>query len=243
MGRKGPSKHVKRHESPIFWPVHRKEKVWAVKTSAGPHEFKFSIPLIVVLRDVLRKVKTSKEAKMITKQGKVTIDGIARKNERFPVGLMDVVEVQDTEEAFRVIPNQNGRLILHPIKKNETRFKLCRINGITTEKKGFNQLNLHDGRNLSLKEGKSNFSLHDVIKLNLEKNEIADHVAFKPGVKAIIIGGRSQGKYGDITGLGSELGKKRTATIRTERGEVRTLIKYFFAVGSDTPMISLPGGN
>jgi len=29
MGRKGPSKHVKRHKSPSFWPVNRKEKVWA----------------------------------------------------------------------------------------------------------------------------------------------------------------------------------------------------------------------
>ncbi len=45
------------------------------------------------------------------------------------------------------------------------------------------------------------------------------------------------------TGLiGQEPGKKRTATIRTpENDDVRTLASYVFAVGTETPIISLPG--
>jgi ribosomal protein S4E len=43
--------------------------------------------------------------------------------------------------------------------------------------------------------------------------------------------------------FGTEPGKKKTATIRTPENEnVRTLSMYIFAVGTDTPIISLPGG-
>ncbi len=42
--------------------------------------------------------------------------------------------------------------------------------------------------------------------------------------------------------MGQEPGKKRTATIRTpENDDVRTLANYVFAVGTEVPIISLPG--
>jgi ribosomal protein S4E len=74
------------------------------------------------------------------------------------------------------------------------------------------------------------------------EQEIIDHISFKPGVRVIITGGRSQGQYGILLELGKEPGKKRTATIRTpENDDVRTLASYVFAVGTETPLISLPG--
>jgi hypothetical protein len=45
----------------------------------------------MLLRDILKYATTGKEAKMIVKQGKVKVDGKTRFDERFPVGLMDVV--------------------------------------------------------------------------------------------------------------------------------------------------------
>ncbi|RLI07425.1 30S ribosomal protein S4e [Candidatus Bathyarchaeota archaeon] len=244
MGKKGPSRHLKRELSPKFWPIHRKEHVWAVKTSPGPHPFRESLPLLVVVRDILGYAETGKEAKMLIKQGKVLVDGKPRKDERYPVGVMDVVELPDAKQLFRVLPARGGRMKLHPIKGGEAGFKLCRILGKTTVNGGRIQLNLHDGRNIIVADGEDLYKVNDVLQLKVPEQEVLSHIRFEQGVQAVITGGRSQGRHGVVIGVGSEPGRKRTATIRTADGEdVRTLAKYIFAVGSDKPLISLPGGS
>ena len=240
MGKKGPSKHMKREKSPKFWPIHRKEKKWSVRPKPVSHKTQVTMPLTVVIRDSLKFANTAKEAKLIINQGKVIVDGKTRLYERYSIGLMDVLELPDADIRYRVLPQHGGRFILHPIPKEEASFKLCRIVGKTSVKNGLTQLNLHDGRNILI--DKDEYDVGDVIKLDIPRQEITDHIAFKPGVRAIITGGRSQGKKGILMELGSEPGKKKTATIRTpENEDVRTLAGYVFIVGKETPLISLPG--
>jgi len=240
MGKKGPTRHMKRQMSPTFWPIHRKGAVWSVRPSPGPHPSKVSTPLTVVIRDFLGLAETAKEAKRIINEGKVKVDGKTRRNERYSIGLMDVLEIPEADQRYRVLPAHGGRFVLHPISKAETDYKLCRIVGKTTIKGGKTQLNLHDGRNVLTEEG--SYDVGDIVKLDVVGQEITDHIGFKPGVRVIITGGRSQGQFGILMDLGPEPGKKRTATIRTpENDDVRTLASYVFAVGTETPMISLPG--
>jgi small subunit ribosomal protein S4e len=240
MGKKGPTRHMKREMSPKFWPIHRKEDVWSVRPSPGPHSSKVSTPLTVVIRDFLGFAETAKEAKRIINEGMVKVDGRIRRNERYSIGLMDVLELPEADQRYRVLPAHGGRFILHPISKAETEYKLCRILGKTTVKRGKTQLNLHDGRNVLI-EGES-YDVGDIVKLDVVGQEITDHISFKPGVRVIITGGRSQGQYGILIDLGPEPGNKKTATIRTpDDDDVRTLASYVFAVGTETSMISLPG--
>lgn len=244
MGRKGPVRHLKRERSPRFWPIHRKERVWAIKTGPGPHALRESMPILVVIRDLLGYAATGKEAKALIKQGKVLVDGMPRKDERYPVGIMDIVELPDAKQRFRVLPARGGRLKLHPIKGGEAGFKLCRIVGKTTVRGGGTQLNLHDGRNVPLPEGEDGYRVNDVLQLGIPGQGILGHIRFAQGINAMVTGGRSQGRHGIVTGLGSEPGSKRTATIQTAGGEeVRTLARYVFAVGSGELMISLPEGS
>lgn len=243
MGKKGPTRHLKREMAPPFWPVPRKEKVWAVRTRPGPHGLGVSMPLLVVVRDILGYAETAKEAGKIIEQGKVLVDRKPRKEDGFAVGLMDVIELPDAEKRFRVLPEHGGRIVLHPISADESGFKLCRIVGKTTVKNGATQLNLHDGKSVLLEEGGDEYAVNDTLKIAVPDQEIVEHVSLKPGCRVVIIGGRSQGRYGILMSLGSEPGKKRTATIRTPDNEdVRTLAEYVFAVGAETSMISLPGG-
>ena len=244
MGKKGPSRHLKREMSPKFWPIHRKEKVWAVRSSPGAHSARVSTPLLVAIRDFLGLAETAKEARMVINQGKVSVDGKVRRDERFPIGLMDVLELPDADQRYRVLPEHGGRFTLHPISREEAGFKLCSIVDKTTVRGGATQLNLHDGRNILLTESGETYDVNDILKLGIPDQEIMGHIAFKPGVRVIITGGRSQGQSGILIGLGSEPGDKRTATIRTPGNEdVRTLASYVFAVGTETPLISLPGGD
>ena len=233
---------MKRAMSPTFWPIHRKEYTWAVKPNPGAHGTKVSTPLLVLVRDFLGYAETAKEARRLVNEGKVVVDGKERTDSRYPVGLMDVVDVPDAEQSYRILPRHGGRFVLHPISKAESEYKLCRITGKTTVNKGVTQLNLHDGRNILLKGGES-YAVNDIVRLEVPGQEITDHIEFKPGIRVIITGGRSQGTKGILIGLGTEPGVKRTATVRTEANEdVRTLSKYVFGVGTDAPIISLPEG-
>ncbi len=240
MGRKGPTRHMKRQQSPTFWSLHRKESVWAVKTSPGPHNFSTSMPISVVLRDILAYTTTGREAKMIVKQGKIKVDGKPRLNERFPIGLMDIISLPDANENYRLLPAKGGRLTLHQIKGDEISFKLCRITGKTTLRNNVVQLQLHDGRTINISKEKT-YNVNDVLKIKVPSQEIVEHIAFKDQLLIIITGGRSQGETGIIIGLGDEPGWKKTATIRTKEGtDIRTLTKYVFPLGTSQPLISLP---
>jgi small subunit ribosomal protein S4e len=243
MGKKGPDKHLKRHQSPAFWPIHRKSGAWATKTRAGPHSLNTSMPLNVLIRDELKYAKTARESKYLVKQGNVIVDGKPRLDEKFPVGLMDVVTLPAAKENLRVLPDKNGKLRLQPITEEEAKFKLVRLTGKSTLPGNRTQLNFHDGQNLIVSTGADKYGVNDVIKLKVPEKEILDHVEFKEMQLSIITGGRSQGTQGMITGLGPEPGWKKTCTVRTTEGvDIRTLARYVFVVGSKEPLITLYDG-
>ena len=241
---KGPAHHMKRELSPSFWPIHRKRHVWAVKTSPGPQPANQSLPLVVVVRDLLGHAETGREAKMLIKQGKILVDGTPRRDEGVPIGVMDVLEIPDAKETFRVLPARGGRLKLHPIRGDEKGFKLCRITGKTSLKGGKTQLNLHDGRNILSPEGEEPHDVGDVLRLKIPEQEMVDSVKFETGALAIVTGGRSKGTLGSLAEIGSEPGDKRIVALRTREGEeVRTLARYVFVVGRGEPLVSLAGGS
>jgi small subunit ribosomal protein S4e len=240
MGRKGPSRHLKRQQAPTFWTMKRKAAIWSINTNSGPHNFDTSIPVTVLLRDMLGYVTTRREASLISSKGKIKIDGKPRLDDKFPVGLMDVISLPEAGESYRILPGKGGRLLLHQIKGEETSFKLCRIVGKTILRNSVTQLHLHDGRTLVAPEG-STYKVNDVLKIKIPAQEIMDHITFKDQLQIIITGGRSQGETGMIIGFGDEPGWKKTATVRTPRGEdIRTLTKYVFPIGTTESLISLP---
>jgi small subunit ribosomal protein S4e len=189
---------------------------------------------------MLKYALTSKEAKRIIKEGKFLVDGKVRLDEKFPVGIMDIIQLLDTSENFRLLPDHKGTLKLHTISQEESTFKLCRINGKTSISKGKTQLNLHDGKNIIIPTEEDNYRINDVLKINIPEKEILDHIVFKEMTNCILIGGRSQGIIGIITKIGQEPGWKKIVDIRTVDGEnIRTLAKYVFVVGRNEPLISL----
>ena len=243
MGRKGPDKHLKRHQSPAFWPIERKEGVWATKPKPGPHSQGASMPLSILIRDELKYAKTARESKYLVKLGKILVDGKPRLDQRFPVGLMDTVTIPDTGEHFRVLPDHNGKLRLQPVSEDEAKFKLVRITGKKTLQGRRTQLNFHDGQNLIVPAEADSYKVNDVIKLKVPEKETLEHIEFKEMQQIIVTGGRSQGAQGVMTGLGPEPGWKKTCTIRTTQGEdIRTLLGYVFVVGSKQPVITLNKG-
>ncbi len=180
--------------SPAFWPIHRKGGKWAVRPSSGPHSLKTSIPTKVLLRDQFKYATTAREAKSLIKNGKMLIDGKVRKDDRFPVGLMDVIHIPDTKEYFRVLPDHGGKLRYLAITAEEAQFKLCRIIGKTSLKAGKTQLNAVCGKGseresrLFLQE-QANSAVHGV-DLQSDHGVIGD-CHFSPTLTSRIRGGHN----------------------------------------------------
>jgi len=249
LGKKGESTGLKRKPAPRFWPIHRKEFVWVVKPSPGPHSLESCLPLTIILRDILGFAKTRKEAKTIVSQGKMYVDGKVRREDDFPAGLMDVISMPDVDKHFRILPSKKG-LMLHPITKEEASFKLCRIENKTTVKNGHVQLNLHDGSNILVKVADPKnpqedvYETFDTVKINLPDRQILEHIKLKEKGSVIITGGKNIGKYGRVVTIESVKGKKRRnalVVIEDEKGNrYQTTLNFVFAIGEEQPLISVP---
>lgn len=246
MGRKGGSKHLKRLKAPDFWPIHTKRFTWAAKPKPGPHPRTRSIPLSMVLRDILHYAKTRHEAKATIAKGAAKVDGKIRKDDRYPVGLMDVVEIPDARSVFRVIPFPAKGLSLLKITKDEGGFKLCQINRKTSDKGRRLQLNLSDGRNLVLQQeatspGES-YATRDTVQLAVPSQKILGHIRFAEGKYGLVVAGRNIGRHGKIVGVEKAATSRRAAVkIQDADGQTfQTVVDYVYAIGDDKPIIKLP---
>lgn len=252
MGRKGVPTGLKRKPAPRFWPIHRKEYVWVVKPSPGPHSLENCLPLTLILRDILKFAKTRKEAKTIVLQGKVSVDGKVRREDNFPVGLMDTISIPDVEKFFRVISSSKG-LSLHPISRKESDFKLCRIENKTVIRNGNVQLHLHDGSTILVEVADpenpqgATYKPLETLKVSLPERKILEKIEIEEKVHAIITGGKNIGRHGKTVTIEETEGRKRRkalVTIEDETGNrFQTILNLVFAIGKAKPLISLPEAN
>ncbi len=217
--------YLKRYVIPGFWRMEKKANKWAVRPMPGPHAKDMCIPLQVMLRDVLGYADNAKEAKKIIKEGKVLVDGVVRKDHRYPAGLMDVIHIPELKKYYRVSINSHG-LFLKEISEKEADRKLCRINGKTTIKGGKMQLNLHDGRNIIV--DKDVYKTGDSVLIKVPGQEILKHFKMEKGASAVIINGKNmgtEGKIKDIYRRKSMLEKSRIV-IETKSGDKEVPLEY-----------------
>lgn len=209
-----------------------KKPRWIV-TPRGPHIADESIPLLLVVRDILEYADNAREARRIIMDGLVLVDGKPKKDPSYAVGLMDVVEIPRTKEYFRVLPSKN-RFLLKPIDKKEAGIKPCKIIGKKVLKKGRIQLNLHDGSNILVEE--DNYKTRDMVVLELPERRIKESVGFDKGSEGLIVRGRHRGESGRISVIhpGNEIQKSIT-----EIGDFQTLTDYIFVIGKDKPVIEI----
>ncbi|MDH3853449.1 MAG: 30S ribosomal protein S4e, partial [Nitrosopumilus sp.] len=142
------SKKLKRQMAPQFWGIARKDKRFVITVKPGPHKKSQAIPTAVFLRDTLKIVTSLREAKAAIYSGKIKIDGVVRKSLHHAIGLMDVVELENVSDIYRLVPAEEK--MLKPIKINESEKskKLVTVTSKTTINKDKLQIGFHDGRSI-----------------------------------------------------------------------------------------------
>ena len=238
--------HLRRTTAPAWWPITRKGFVWAVKPSPGPHPASLSIPIAVVLRDVLRYAYTLREAKRILAEKKVYVDWKAVTDYKYPVGLMDVIYLKDAEEYYRVLPHPTKFYMLHVIDEKESEIKPLKVKNKVTTKGAKIQLTFHDGRTLVIDNSSELYKsvrTLDTIVLDLKTKRITSHLPLEQGVIAYVINGRNVGFVGRIESIQHIFKRLKAVTVlRSFDGQAvtRTILEYIMVIGKESPVISLP---
>ena len=232
------SKHLKRLNAPRVLQLHRKEKKWTIRSSPGPHELEKSIPLGMIIRDHLSLTDGLKETRKIITNGEVLVDGVIRKDYKFPCGLMDVISITKMKKDYRVLYNRRGKITLEEIKPTEANWKLCRIENKHILKGKKVQLSLHDGRNQLVK--KDEYKTGDVLKLSFKDNKIEDVFKFEKGTVSMIIGGSHIGEIANIEGTETIESSKPNLAKMKGSTEFTTLQNYVFPIGKNKPIIQVP---
>ena len=240
MTKTGGSKHKKRIASPRNLLIERKKHKFTFRANPGPYAMKKSIPLGVLLRDILKLADTKRELKNILNQRLVKIDGKIITNPKFPLGLMAVIEIEKLNKSYRILPHELHLIMPYEIKKATNTQKACQIMNKSTTKNGAIQLNLHDGRNIILpKEAgiEQKYNTKDTVILDLPSQQIINHFPFKEGMFAIITAGQNVGKQGIIKEFTWRFGPTAsTVTLSSADGvEVQTTQEYIFVIGEQKP--------
>jgi len=219
------STHMKRLSTPKTWPIKRKGLTFIIRPNPGPHTLRESMSISTILTEVLGLAQNRREAEHILNSGKVLVDGVTRKEKKFPVGLMDSLTVGDAH--FRALLNTKGKIYFKTIKKDEVDVKPCKIINKTSIKGGKTQLNLFDGRNMLVKETK--YKPGDTVLIS--KKEVKKHLKFEKGATVYMTGGRHIGGVGVVEEIIEAPGSLPTRIIiKSGKEKIEGLKRHAFVV-------------
>jgi small subunit ribosomal protein S4e len=235
---------MKRVAAPRTWYLGKLKGVYAAKPSAGPHKTKECIPLNVLLQHRLKYALTRKESQKIVRdrEGMIKVDGRIRRDPRFPLGIMDVVSIDKTNEHFRILLDTKGRFNPHRIDQKEAGFKLCKVIRKRIGKAKVPHIVTHDGR--TIRYPHPDVQINDSVKYNFDTKEIGGIIKFQNNAIVMITGGNNIGRVGHLQSLEKHPGSYEIAHIRDANGNAfATRLTNVMVIGdSKNTIVSLPKG-
>lgn len=200
--------------------------------------------MTVLLRQRLKYALTNQECMKICKQkeGVIKVDNKVRRDHRFPLGHMDVVTIEKTNEFFRILIDTKGRFNPHKIDAKEASFKLCKVDKKYIGKYKIPYITTHDGRTFRFPH--PDISKMDTLKVNLATGEISSVIKFVNGVTVYLTGGNNIGRIGVLQSVEKHPGSFDIAHVKDSRGnQFATRTGNIFVIGDGkSPAISLPKG-
>ncbi len=232
------SKHIKRLASPTTWKQARKGSIWSVKSSPGPHPVKESVPLMVIVRDVLHLADTSKEARNVITRGLVEIDGKIVKDYKRAVGFMDTLSIKETGLFKRVLLDKAGTLVLSDVNPNDAGWKLVKVTGKFIGKEGRIELSTHDGRVIPTDQ--KQIKRGDTLKITVPGQKIIEIYPLAKDTVVYVIGGSHRGSVTQI----KEVNVSRSYQENTveSKDNFTTTVSNIFVLGKSSGEMRLAGG-
>ena len=215
--------HLKTLSTPASWPIERKKTVWITKP-LSPHPIEFCLPINIILRDILKITRNTRETKKLLINSEIMVDNRRVKNYRYGVGLFDRLFFKETGECYTIIITKRKKLKV--IKLDTEKFvKPLKIKRKVVIKKGKIQLTFHDGRTMI---ADNSLKVHDSILLDLEKKKILRHLPLTKGAIVYII----KGKYTGCIGTFEErmIKNKRFGIVKIDDKKVEIPLSSIFVI-------------
>ena len=206
--------YMKRQTTKKSWPIPRKGTKYVVVAS---HHKNNAIPLLVVLRDILKIVRNEKETRNILNSGKISINGKIRKNKKFPVLPFDILSLED--KNYQLVFSDKGKF---EVKETQEKNKTYKVTGKKILKNKRIQLNLIHGENIILNENKK-INVGDSVIIKDKK--ITEILPFERGKNAIILAGKNIGKKGKIESIENQM-----VVVAAENKKINVPIKNILIV-------------
>ncbi len=231
---------LKRRAAPRAWTIPRKGTKWLKRPSPGPHAQDQSVPLLLVLRDIRRMVRSAREARTLVRSGVLRIDGkVARDLDR-GVGLMDTLSFGAPLDAhFRVVKDRRGKLVLVAIPAAESTVKIGRVRYKHAVRGGRVEVTLHDGRNF-LAAASTPYRVGDSVKIEVPAQKIVEHLPLAPGALAYVAGGSHVGQLARVDRV--EVRNSSQPNLVHFKEGFATVKEYVFVVGQTAPEVTLAEG-
>ncbi len=218
--------HLKRLTVPNSWSIRKKDTTFIATPMPGPHKKNECITLNLALKDFLNMANTTREVKKILQQNLVYVDGVPRKDYRFPVGLMDIISIPSIHQSYMVMYSDKGKFMLKKLD-TDPKEKSCKIIGKHTLRKKKIQINLYDGKNIVV--DKDSYKVGDTVIV--AEGKIKRHIKLEKGSLIYLTGGKHIGKVGKLIDITKFKGMENDRIImETKEGKIETLKDYVFVI-------------
>lgn len=180
--------HMKRLSMPRTWPLERKGSKYITKPVSS-HKLRDCIPISIILK-LLNIVPTTNEAKKIIKHKSILVDGKEIKDEKYGIGLFDILYIKDIDKYFTIHLSKKGKLKVVQLDKNEAKYKPLKVIGKKVLKQNSLQLNLSDGKNVLVKKLKfGNIKQGDTLIYDIANRSFVEHLPLSVGSDIVVIKG------------------------------------------------------
>lgn len=228
--------HLKRQNMPKNWPIVKKGNVFIARSLSRK-----GIPLLIVLRDLLKIAQTRKEVKKAIQKKHLLINNKFFKDEKIGMTLFDTLSIIPSKTYYRLELSEIGKFELKQIKEEETNKKIVKVidKRVLPGKKI--QLNLSDGRNFLI-DPKFKCRINDSVLINFKDKKIEKCLPLKENANAIVFAGKHSGKAGQIEKIISKLvsdaaiktiefkKERKMAILDSKKEKINVLIKQIMAI-------------
>ena len=213
--------HLKRQKTPKSWPIFRKGTKYVVRPGFSPEK---GIPVLVLLRDILKVASDRKETKRAIYLKQVFVNNKPLTDEKKNVLLLDTLTLIPQKKYYRLGISEKGKFNLEEIKENESNFKISKIMNKKVLKEKKTQLNLNDGKNFL---SEIDCKVGDSVLINFKERKIEKCIPLKEKTGVLVFAGKHSGKKGILKKIDEE---HKITELEVKGESINVLIKQLLAV-------------
>ena len=213
--------HLKRQKSPKSWPIYRKGTKYIVRPTSGIQN---GVPLLIVLRDLLKIAKNRKEVKRAIHMKNIMVNNIPARDEKNSLFLFDTLSITPLKKSYRLEILDTRKIGLSEIKGSESNYKIVKVVNKKMLKGKKMQLNMSDGRNLL---SNVECDTNDSVLINFKEKKIEKCLPLKEKAEVFVFAGKHAGKKGMVNKI-DEI--KEMAEVSFGEKPVNILIKQLIVI-------------